>query len=177
MLDAFGFTVINEFYANSYVTKNLHRSVSGAVLNGLGIPAATVELGSWLHIDPHIVDAALNGIRNTLRWANMLGGDPEPIDGIPLIDVGFPVRRHYGPHAPAACVVHHLVRVGQFIEPGMPLVRLTDLHGQTIGSDEGLILSEWHGFVIAWQHGVIRYQGEPIMVLAIKDDGDLVVGY
>src|SRR5262249_1264954 len=46
MLDAFGFTIVNEFVADDYVSKNLHRSVSGSVLNGLGIPATTIELGS-----------------------------------------------------------------------------------------------------------------------------------
>jgi predicted deacylase len=177
MLEAFGFTIINEFAVTNYVTKNLHRSVSGAVLNGLGIPAATVELGSWLHIDTGVIEACLSGLRNTLRWAEMLPGDLEPIKGIPVIDPSYPVRRHYGPHAPLAGISHQLVRPGERIEPGMPLARMTDIHGDPLGLDDGLLRSEWDGYVIAWQHGVVRYQGEPIMVLAIRDDSDLVVAY
>lgn len=177
MLAALGFTVINEFAADSYITKNLHRSVSGAVLNGLGIPAATVELGSWLHIDSGVVEACLAGLRNTLRWAGMLPGDREPIAGVPIIEPGYAVRRHYGPHAPLAGISHQLVRPGERIEPGMPLVRMTDIFGDPLGPDDGLLRSEWEGYVIAWQHGVVRYQGEPIMVLAIRDESDLVVAY
>ena len=78
MISALGFTVVNEFVADSYLDKNLHRSVSGSVLNGLGIPAATIELGSWLHIDDGVVAACNAGIRNVLRWAGLLDGEREP---------------------------------------------------------------------------------------------------
>jgi hypothetical protein len=70
-----------------------------------------------------------------------------------------------------------LVQPGEPIQPGMPLARMTDIYGDPLGPDDGLLRSEWEGYVIAWQHGVVRYQGEPIMVLAIRDDSDLVVAY
>jgi predicted deacylase len=175
MLDALGFTIINEFAASSYVEKHLHRSVSGSVLNGLNIPAATIELGSWMYVDDGIVDACLAGLRNVLRWANMLDGPFEPVTGIPVIRPGYPVRRCIHPHAPQAGIVHHLVRTGDAVQVGQPLARLTDIFGEPIGDDDGLLRSAYNGFVIGWQHGVVRYQGEPIMVLAIKDTGDMTV--
>lgn len=177
MLDAFGFTIVNEFASDSYVDRQLDRSVSGAVLNGLGIPAATIELGSWLHVDVHIVEACLVGLRNALRWAGLLAGDPEPLEGIPIIHPDGPVRRHLGPRAPQAGIVHHLVRPGEPIEVGQPLARMTDIFGEPLGPDGGLLRSEHDGYVLAWQHGVVRYEGETIMVLAIPDDGPLVVPY
>ena len=176
MLDAFGFSVVNEIVVDSYLRKNLHRSVSGSVLNGLGIPAATVELGSWMHVDANVVEACLAGLRNTLRWAGMLPGNPEPIDGIPLISRAGPVRRCIHPTAPCAGIVHHLARPGDRVEVGQPLARITDIFGQPLGGD-GLLRSEYEGVVIGWQHGVVRYEGEAIMIMAVPDDSDLVLPY
>jgi predicted deacylase len=177
MLDAFGFTIVNEFVSDSYVDRQLDRSVSGAVLNGLGIPAATIELGSWLHVDEHVVEACLVGLRNALRWAGLLAGDPEPLTGIPIIHSDQPMRRHLAPYAPQSGIVHHLVRPGERIEQGQPLARMTDIFGAPLGKEGGLLRSEYDGFVLAWQHGVVRYEGEAVMVLAIPDEGQIVVPY
>lgn len=177
ILDSFGFTIVNEFVSDTYVSRNLHRSVSGSVLNGIGIPAATIELGSWLHVDAHVVEACLTGLRNVMRQLGMLDGDYEPIQGIPVIRPGYPVRRHIYPHAPQSGIVHHLVRPGEQFKKGQPLVRMTDIFGQPLGEDHGLLRSEHEGFVLFWYHGVVRYQGEAIMGLAIKDKVSLVVSY
>lgn len=177
LIAAFGFTIINEFAADSYISKGLHRSVSGAVLNKGGIPSITVELGSWMHVDKNVPEACGAGLRNVMRLYGLLGGDREPIEGIPVIDAGFPVRRHMAPHAPASGVVHMLKRAGEPFSEGDPLVRLVDIFGLPVGPDDGLLRSEWDGFVLGWQHGVIRYQGETVMGLAIRDDSDLIVPY
>jgi predicted deacylase len=177
MLDAFGFTIINEFAAESYLTKNLHRSVSGAVLNAGGIPAVTVELGSHLHIDSGIVEACCAGLRNVMRWAGLLSGEHEPVEGIPVIQPGYPVRRHVHPYAPQAGFVHFLARAGEMVQKGQPLARLTDVFGRPVGNDNGLLRSEYDGFVIGWYHGIVRYQGEAVMCLAIRDESDLLVPY
>ncbi len=177
LLDAFGFMVINEFAAESYLSKNLHRSVSGAVLNGLGIPAATIELGSWMHLDAGVVEACVAGLRNALRWAGMLGGAMEPVEGIARVQANGPVRRHMDPRAAAAGLAVPLVRPGERITKGQPLARLVDIFGKPVGENDGLLLSEHDGFVLAWQHGVVRYEGEPVMMLAIPDDSEMVVAY
>lgn len=177
LLEAFGLTVVNEFVADSYISKSLHRSVSGAVLNGLGVPAATVELGSWMHIDAGVVDACLAGLRNALRWAGMLDGECEPIEGIPVIRPPYPVRRHEYPYAPQAGIALPLVRPGEPVEEDQPLVRMVDIFGKPVGSEDGLLVSLWDGFVIGWQHGVVRYAGEAIMVLAVEDTSERVLPY
>lgn len=176
-LDVFGFTTVNEFAAGDYVSKNLHRSVSGSVLNAGGIPAFTVELGSWMHVDRHVVEACLAGCRNVMRHVGLLDGEMEPVNGVPVIRVAYPVRRHMGPAMPQAGIVHHLARPGELIEEGQPLARITDIFGQPIGGGDGVLVSEYDGFVLGWQHGVVHYQGDAIMALAIRDEGDLVVPY
>jgi predicted deacylase len=177
LLEAFGFTVINEFVADSYITKKLHRSVSGSLLNKASIPAFTVELGSEMYIDPDIVGACVAGIRNILRKAGMLQDAPEPIENIPVRRLGFPVRRQMHPYAPQAGIVRFLVSPGEIISKGQPLAQLTDIFGRPLGDNNGLLNSDYEGFVIGWPHGVIRYQGEPVMVLAIKDTNGLVTPY
>ncbi|MBN1430257.1 MAG: succinylglutamate desuccinylase/aspartoacylase family protein [Anaerolineae bacterium] len=177
MLNAVGLTVINEFSAHSYTRKNLHRSVSGSVLNKAGIPAMTIELGSSMHVDEGVIEACMAGLRNALRWAGMLEGENESITGIPIIQPGYPVRHQISPYAPQAGIVHHLIRPGQMIEKGRPLVRMTDIFGRPVGKDDGLLRSEYQGFVIGWFHGVVRYQGEPILSLAIRDDGEMIAPF
>jgi len=177
LVEAIGFTVINEFALASYVQKNLHRSVSGSVLNKGRIPAVTIELGSPLTLDPGIVEAASAGLRNALRWAGMLGGALEPIIGIPVIDPGYAVRRTNAITAPLAGVVHHLARPGEMVQKGQALAQMRDIFGRAIGKDSGLIRSEHDGFVYGWTHGVVRYQGETIMSMAIRDESELIVPY
>ncbi len=177
LVDAIGMTVIQEFAVEAYVKKNLHRSVSGSLLNKGGIPAITMELGSWMYVDPGIVDACAAGLRNVLRWAGMLDGEMEPIEGIPVVKPGYPVRRVDSVFAPHAGVVHQLARPGDLIKKGQPLAQMCDIFGRPLGKDNGLIRSEYDGFVYGWSHGVIRYQGESIMSLAIRDDSDLIVPY
>lgn len=177
MLEAFGFTIVNEFVADDYIAKQLHRSVSGSILNGLGIPATTIELGSWMHVDAHVTQAAVSGLRNVMRWLGMLPGSPEHIEGIPRIRLNNPVRRTIFPYAPKTGIVHHLVRPGESVQKGQPLVRMTDIFAKPILDNDGIICSPHDGFVMAWHHGVVHYQGDPILDLAIRDDGDLVVPY
>lgn len=177
LIEAFGFTVVNEFVAESYVQRDLHRSVSGSILNGGNIPSVTVELGSWMHIDAGVVEGCLTGLRNVLRLAGMLDDVIQPVRDIPVLKPGYPVRRHMHPLAPEAGIVHHLVRPGEAVKNRQVLARLTDIFGQPVGPDDGLLRSEHEGFVLGWQHGVVRYKGEAIMALAIRDDADLVVPF
>jgi predicted deacylase len=72
MLDAFGFTIVNEYPVKKYIDDDLHRSTSGAVLLKGRFPAFTVELGGGQMPDKAIVTAAVAGTRNVLRWAGML---------------------------------------------------------------------------------------------------------
>lgn len=177
IVEAFGFTAINEFAAESYVAQNLDRSVSGSVLNGAGIPALTIELGSWMYVDAGVVEACKAGLRNTLRWAGMLGGAMEPILGIPVIRPGFAVRRADNIYAPQTGIVHHLVRPGETFVRSQPLLRMTDIFGMPLGDNDGLVHSDYDGFVYGWNHGIVRYRGETIMTVAIRDKEEMVVPY
>jgi predicted deacylase len=176
MLAAFGFTVVNEFASSDYLRKNLHRSVSGAALNTARIPAFTAELGGYMSVDPVIVSAAVSGLRNVLRWADMLDGPPELISGIRVLSPGYPMRRVHHPFAPNSGIVSYLVQAGDAVAIGDAVARLSDIYGRPCNED-GLIHSDLDGVVLGLTQGGICYQNDPLLSLAIQDDSDLVVPF
>jgi predicted deacylase len=175
MLRAYGHTIINEFPAEKYIDEKLHRSTSGAALLVGKIPAFTVELGGGQMPDPAIVAASAAGTRNVMRWAGMLDGDPEPIAGIKVVEPGFPVRRRGAPRASEACVVIHLVEAGDLVKVGDPVAEVRDVWGRPLG--DGLLRSEYDGFVIGRAHGIYFYPGNRVLSMAIRDDEPLVGPY
>lgn len=177
MMTAFGMPIINEFPSAEYLKKNLHRSVSGSVFNRARKPAFTVELGSYLHVDLTKRDAAAVGLRNVMRWAGMLPGEREAMPPIPYPQVDFPVRRMMHPRAPYSGIVTHLVDAGDIIHKGDAVARITDIYGRPMGPDNGLLYTEFDGYVVGRMQGSVYYENEPVLWLAIKDRSELVLPY
>ena len=175
MLRAYGHTIIREEPAGGYVEKDLLRSISAAVLMQGGIPAITVELGDPEIPDPAAVAAAVAGTRNIMRWAGMLPGEMESIQGIAVIDPGFPVQWRFTLRAPQAGVVLHLVKPGDQVKVGDRLAEMRDVWGQPIG--DGYLYSEYDGFVIGHPGGVYYYPGESTCCLSVRDETPLVAPY
>ncbi len=175
MIRAYGHTVVTEFPAEKYIDDKLHRSTTGAALLVGHIPSFTVELGTGEMPDPVIVKAAVAGTRNVMRWTGMLDGEMEPIEGIMVVDPGFRVRRARVPRVQEASVVLHLVEAGDRIKPGDALAETRDVWGRPIG--EGVIRSEWDGYVIGRSHGIYFYPGDEVLALAIRDEAPLVAPY
>jgi predicted deacylase len=175
MLHAYGHTIVNEFPVEKYVEEKLHRSTSAAALLLAKIPAFTVELGSGHMPDPAIVAASAAGTRNVMRWAGMLDGDLESIEGIKVVDPGFPARRRGTPRVDRACVVLHLVEPGDIVEAGDPVAELRDVWGRPI--EDNLLRSEHDGFVMGRSHGIYYYPGDAVLGMAIRDDAPLVAPY
>jgi hypothetical protein len=175
MSRAFGFTTVNEFPAEKYTSEKLHRSTSGAALMAGGVPALTVELGSGPVPDTTIAAAAAAATRNVLRWAGMLADPPEPLTGIPVIDPGFEVRRRNAPRVPSACVALPRVEAGDRVSPEDPIADLFDIWGRPLDPPE--LRCGYEGFVLGRRHGIYFYPGQPVAVLAIRDDLPLVAPY
>jgi predicted deacylase len=175
MLRAYGHTIVNEFPIDKYIDEKLHRSTSAAALLLAKIPAFTVELGTGHMPDLAIVAASAAGTRNVMRWAGMLDGDLEPIEGIKVVDPGFPVRRRGTPRVDTACVVLHLVKPGDMVKFGDPVAKVLDVWGRSMGN--GLLHSEYDGFVMGRSHGIFYYPGDAVLGMAIRDDAPLVAPY
>jgi len=175
MLRAYGHTTVNEFSVDKYIDQKLHRSTSAAALLLARIPAFTVELGTGHMPDRSIVAAAAAGTRNVLRWAGMLRGEPENIEGIKVVEPGFPVRRFRAPRVNEPCVALHLVEAGDVVGIGDPVAELRDVWGRLL--ENGLLRSEYDGVVLGRAHGIYYYPGNALFSLAIRDDAALVAPY
>lgn len=177
MLTAFGHTIINEFASSEYLKLNLHRSVSGAALNAAHIPAFTAELGGYMTVDQDIVKAAVSGIRNVMRWAEMLDGSAEPITSIRVLSPGYAIRRTQHPFAPRSGIVSYFVKAGDTVAMGDPVARVCDIYGRPLGDDDGIVRTEYDGIVLGVVLGAVCYQSDPLLSLAIRDESSLVLPY
>ncbi len=176
MLAALGLTVVNEYGSDKYLSMSLHRSVSGAALNRGRIPAITIEIGGQRVVNTAHVHAVVIGIRNILRWAEMLPGPVEPLPpAVPILSPGYPIRRTTHPRVMQACIVHHLVGPGDTVRAGMPVARMVDIYGRPVGTDTGLLHSAYDGFVLGLFAGTAFYPNEAILGLAIRDNSELVL--
>ena len=176
MLQALGLTIINEYASDRYLRMNLHRSVSGAALNRARIPAVTVEVGGQLAVNTGHVRAVVVGIRNMMRWAGMLAGSPEPLPPeFPIIRPNYAMRRTTHPRVPEACLVYHLVQPGDAVRAGDPVAHMADIYGRPVGAPDGLLRTEYDGFVMGIFPGIAFYPNEAIIGLAVRDEGDLIV--
>lgn len=175
MLHAYGHTIVGEKSTKKLIEEKLHRSTSAALLYLGRRPAFTVELGTGHMPDPVIVYASVVGTRNVMRWAGMLDGELEPIEGIKVVDPGYPVRRLSTPRMKQAGVILHLVQSGDLVEKGQPVAEVRDIWGRPIG--DGLVRSEYDGFVLGRSHGIFFYPGEAVMHMAVPLDGELVEPY
>lgn len=175
MLRAYGHTIICEKPAAKLIEEDLHRSTSGALLYLGRKPTLTVELGTGHMPDPAIIRASAAGTRNVLRWAGMLDGEPEPIDGIRVVDPGYPVRRRQTPRVTEAGVIFHLVEAGDMVAAGQPVAEFRDIWGCPIG--DGYIYAESEGFVIGRSHGIFYYPGDAVLGMAVRNTEPLVEAY
>jgi hypothetical protein len=175
MLQAYGHTIITEMPAETIVDEDLHRSTSAAVLLLKRVPAITVELGTGHMPDPHIITAAAAGTRNILRWAGMLDGEMEAINHIQVVDPGYAVRRIPAPRMKEAGIAIQLLQPGEFVKPGDPVADVRDIWGRPLG--DGMLYSDYEGFVIGRSHGIFYYPGEPVYSLAVRDDQPVVGAY
>lgn len=175
MIRAYGHTVVNEFPVEKYIDEKLHCSTSGAALLVGRIPAVTLELGTGHMPDPAIVAASVAGTRNVMRWLDMLDGEMEPIEGIRVVEPGFPARRRLTPRVDEPCVVLHTVQSGDLVAAGDVVAEVRDIWGRPVG--DGVLRSEYDGFVVSRSHGIYFSPGDAILALAIRDDAPLIGPY
>jgi len=175
LASAFGLAVVREAVAERYVTQVLHRSVTGSLVNVLGVPAITVELGMTGAVDPAAVEAGIAGVHNALRWAGMLPGNPAPITACPVIDLGYATKRDDTARARVAGIVSQQILPGELFTKGQTLATSVDLWGRPL--PDSAITAPADGWLIGWSNGLAKYAGQVIAALAVRDDAPLVAAY
>lgn len=172
LVHSFGLPVVTEYPKAQYLEKKLHRSTAGALLNKASIPAFTVELGGPDVVDPEGRSRAVAGCGRVMHTLGMVETIPSDLDGPRLeAPVDFPVRRARHPPAPLAGIAIPTVQAGDVFESGETVVTI---HGPS-GHERETVETEHDGYVIGSSHGVGVYENDPVLSLAVHDDGDLVV--
>jgi len=170
MCAAYGHSVVNEFRSKNTWTKSctVRRRPPRSTWR-----ASRRSPLSWAagNARSAIVRASAAGLRNVMRWAGMLPGEMEPIAGIRVVAPGFPCRRRAVGRVPQPCIVHHLVEPGD-LSSGRSARRNARRLGRPVG--EGVLRSEYDGWIISRTHGVVRYPGEATFSMAIRDDSEMV---
>jgi len=115
------------------------------------------------------------GTRNVMRQMGMLDDEYEPIEGIKVIDPGYIARRLESPRVSEACVVLHRVEAGDLVRKGDIVADTVDIWGRPVG--EGVLHSDYDGFVIGRQHGIYYYPGDPVLSMAVPNDTPITIPY
>jgi predicted deacylase len=176
LTEALGLPVVSEFPVPEYFERNFHRTLSGSVLNTLGVPAVTIELGGHTIIDEAIRERALNGLARVLAAFDVLDTIPEELRASANADpiaapVSHPVKRHDGPRVSRAGIVRHRVSAGDVIEAGDPIATVLTPHGE----QREVVESAYDGYVLARKPGIAVHANDAICSLAIASEADRVV--
>ncbi len=100
----------------------------------------------------------------------MVPGELGPVVGIPLPRVDFPVMRTWprGRAPPASSTTSSSPATSSRV--GDRLATLTDIHGRPLPAG-GDVRAEVDGWILALPHGVLCYEGEAVVHMAVPDAG------
>ena len=174
---AYGFPTLTEYPAAEYVEQALQRSTAGAALNAAGVPAVTVELGGHSVVEEDVRAAGVAGVYAVMVELGMLDPSDVPVDvgdpgvGVPDAPVEYPVRRAVHPRTETAGLIRHRVEPGDAVREGDTVADVVTPQGDAIDTVE----TDHDGYVVARREGLVAYEGDPVLSMAVRDDGDLVV--
>jgi predicted deacylase len=161
LADATGLTVLREYPDDIYVQFGLDGSLAGAVVNAMGIPAVTIEVGPRRHLSRSAVDVALAATLGSLSALGIVSSGvpahPTRVDGV--------WRRASSPRARKAGVLEPIRMPGDAFERGDPLARVRALSG---GVEEVVRATE-PGVVVSWVEGCWVVSGGVLGTLAVRD--------
>ena len=126
---ASGLTVLREYPLDRYQRFDLDHSLPGALVNGPGIPAVTLEVGPRRAIDPGAVAVALAGVLGILTSGGLVEA---PSRAHPSRLPGGPWRRESGPRTTRGGILLPAVEPGAAIVRGQLLAQLRSLEGRPI---------------------------------------------
>lgn len=140
--DSTGFMAINDYVVDDYIRYQLDRSLTGAVIHQLGVPAVTVECGPRLYLDPAAVETATAAVLGALHGLGLVARPALPH---PTRVSGGPWRRQPGPRASTTGILHPLRRPGQTYSRGDTFAEIRSLEGRVIErlvcASDGCVLS------------------------------------
>lgn len=158
---ASGLLVLREFPAEQYLKLNLDRSLPGALVNGPGIAAVTLEVGPRRAICPDAVELAVRASLGVLGALGLVRGAELP----PFARSGI-WRRDSGPKVTRAGLLVPLVRPGQDYARGEVLAELRGLAGDLMER----LVAPTAGFVVALPDRAWVTPGMVVATVAVADE-------
>jgi predicted deacylase len=153
-----GLMVVAEYPDDAYVQFGLDRSLAGAAVNLLGIPALTLEVGPRRWHSASAVDVMVDA---TLRVLGALG----LVDHPPVPDAGQArLRRAAGPRARLGGLLVPSVEAGTAVVRGQELCRLVGWFAE----DEVVVAAE-DAVLLAWCEVAAVQAGTVIATMAVPD--------
>lgn len=171
LAEAFGLPVVHEYDVGIQEEFGLQRSFEVAAINAAGIPAITPELGGPQVVSRRLCHVGIEGVRNVMRQLDMLAGEPSSNPEAPASPVDYPVKRVVGPVSPIPGIVRHRIDAGDVVETGDPIADIASPHGRP----ETCVRSDVSGYILGRRQGVAVYENDPLVSMAARDDGDLLV--
>jgi predicted deacylase len=159
---ASGLTVLREYPRERYLRYGLDRSLPGAMVNLLGVPSVTLEVGPRRRLDPRdagIATAAVLGILTEVGVVNA----PAPVDR--TAQEGGPWRREGGPRTNHTGILVPLVRPGQSLERGSAIAEVRTIRGEILETLRARSL----GFVVALPERTHVVPGVACATIAVRD--------
>ncbi|MEF8800173.1 MAG: succinylglutamate desuccinylase/aspartoacylase family protein [Halolamina sp.] len=172
LVEATGLPLLTEYPVDEYVEQSLQRSTAGAVCNAAGIPAFTTEFGTHSVVTEDIREAGVAGMYGVMDELGMLESWPEDIaePGAFEAPVDFPTRRFNGPRTETAGLVRHRVEAGDVVEESEVVADIVTSAGEQLDTVE----AEHDGYIIGRTEGLAVYEGDAVLRMAARDDGELL---
>ncbi len=159
---ATGLTVLREYPDDAYLQYGLDHSLAGAVVNQLGVPALTLEVGPRRSVDAAAVATLRDAV---LRVLAALGMWRAPIAAPAWTAPGGPWRRAPGPRARRSGLVVPGVPVGAVVEAGAPVAVVVGLDGVV----EETVVAPESGLVVSWMESPWIEAGGLMLTLGLPD--------
>jgi predicted deacylase len=141
---ASGLLVLEEYQDDLYVRFRLDKSLAGAVVNELQVPALTLEIGPRRAVDPRAVDTTVGAVLRILAAEGMVVDAPAAPSG----RVGK-MRRTSAPRVRRPGVFVPTLAPGALFVPGDVLGVVRGLDGEA--RDE--VRALFRGVVVSWSEG------------------------
>jgi predicted deacylase len=162
LAEASGLTVLREYPRERYLRFELDKSLPGALINGEGIAAITLEIGPRRQLDPESVAIGTTSALGVLTEAGVVN---LPAADDPTRHGGGPWRREGGPRTNHKGVLVPRVRAGEVLKKGTPIADVRTVGGEVLES----LVARAQGFVVAMPDRTHVVPGVACATLAVRD--------
>ncbi|HCH64469.1 MAG: hypothetical protein CL927_08915 [Deltaproteobacteria bacterium] len=163
LAEASGLTVLREYPPDRYRRFELDRSLPGALINELAIPAVTLEVGPRRRIDPEAVRVATRGVLGILTRLHMA---QEPAPGHSSLRADRVWRRESGPRTTRTGILLPMVRPGMNFKRGAALTQIRSLGGEI----REVLRAPSDGFVVSLPERTSVGLGVATATLAVPEE-------